>query len=62
MKVSNIRFHGNQSSGPRVDTCGQTDLKYDGATGAFRKYAKAPEKTRNYVPAPWHLSLHINQL
>jgi len=45
MKLSNIEFHGNPSSGSHVDTYGQRDRLKDMTKliGIFRYYAKAHE-------------------
>ena len=43
MKVSNIYFHENPSSGRRTDTRGRTDKTKQ--TGAFRNYVQAPKKS-----------------
>jgi hypothetical protein len=41
IKVPNIKFHGNPSSGSRGDICGRMETPKV-TTGAFRDYAKAP--------------------
>jgi len=42
VKVVSIKFHGNPSSGNLANTFGRTDMTTQ--IGAFRNYAKAPEK------------------
>jgi hypothetical protein len=42
IKVPNVKFQGNLSSGNRADTCGQTDKQtHMKQIGAFRNYAKS---------------------
>jgi hypothetical protein len=43
IKVPNIKFHGNPSSGSRADTRGQAHMV--NLIGAFRDYVNAPKKT-----------------
>jgi len=50
IKVLNIKFYGNPSSGSRTHTCGQTDRQkdvqtdgYDEGNGVFCYYANTPK-------------------
>jgi hypothetical protein len=49
-KYSNIKFHGNPSSGSKVFSCGRMDGRADGQTDmtelivAFRNFVNAPNK------------------
>jgi hypothetical protein len=51
MKVLNIKFHGNPSSGSRADTCEQTDMT--NLIGAFRNYENAPKNESTVFPRKW---------
>ena len=46
-RKSRIKFHGNLSSENHADAFGRTDMAM--LIGAFRDYAKAPEKATVYV-------------
>jgi hypothetical protein len=44
-KFSNIKFHGNLSSGSRVVPCGRTDGQMTKLIVVFRNFANAPKNT-----------------
>jgi hypothetical protein len=45
MKVPNTKFHGNQSSGSRADTCGRWQTDMTKVMGASSAYTKAPKNS-----------------
>jgi hypothetical protein len=44
MKVLNIKFHGNVSSGSRVSKCGQTDGRANGRDEAHSRLSRLCER------------------
>jgi hypothetical protein len=51
-KYSNIKFHGNPSSGSRVVPSGQTDARTDGQADRRTGMAKLVVAVRNFANAP----------
>jgi hypothetical protein len=51
MKASNIKFHGNQSSGSSAGICGEIYGRTDMTKliGVFRDYANAPKNPKTTI-------------